>query len=90
MSDGLAELLGELKPLEEFDVDNDDSESDVPSGEFVQSSPMDSNLKDNDEDEDDDEDDGLSTGSTVGTVNNGSQWGSDIIIHNIQVKVLIL
>ena len=38
----------------------------------------------------DEEDDGLSTGSTVGTVNNGSQWGSDIIIHNIQVKVLLL
>ena len=87
MSDGLAELLGELKPLEEFDVDNDDSESDVPSGEFVQSSPMESNLKHND-DEDDEDDDGLSNGSTVGTVNNGSgsQWGSDIIIHNIQVK----
>jgi len=92
MSDGLAELLGELQPLEEDLVDlGDDSESDVPSGEFVQSSPMEPRLKEeNDDEEDDDEDednDVLSTGSTVGTVNGGSQWGSDIIIHNIQVRV---
>ena len=45
MSDGLAELLGELQPLEEDLVDlGDDSESDVPSGEFVQSSPMEPRL----------------------------------------------
>ena len=68
-----------MKPLEpEFD-DDEDSESDVPSGEFVNSAKIIEQVKTCMKDNDD-----ISTGSTIGTTihNNDACWGS---FHNIRV-----